>query len=93
MDVARAEDGSVTLPGTFPIHDLQDVGVEANLVRHGEYTTVAGLVLHRLGRIPTQPGDTVDLDGWTVEVTAVGHHAITEVRLVPRTYQDSPASD
>ena len=87
MDVAKAEDGSVTLPGTFPIHDLQDVGVEANLVRHGEYTTVAGLVLHRLGRIPTEPGDTVDIDGWTVEVTAVGHHAITEVRLVPRLHE------
>ena len=93
MDVAKAEDGSVTLPGTFPIHDLQDVGVEANLVRHGEYTTVAGLVLHRLGRIPTEPGDTVDIDGWTVEVTAVGHHAITEVRLVPRMHEESPASD
>lgn len=93
MDVAKAEDGSVTLPGTFPIHDLQDVGVEANLVRHGEYTTVAGLVLHRLGRIPTEPGDTVDIDGWTVEVTAVGHHAITEVRLVPRLHEESPASD
>lgn len=93
MDVAKAEDGSVTLPGTFPIHDLQDVGVEANLVRHGEYTTVAGLVLHRLGRIPTEPGDTVDIDGWTVEVTAVGHHAITEVRLVPRLHEESPASE
>ena len=93
MDVAKAEDGSVTLPGTFPIHDLQDVGVETNLVRHAEYTTVAGLVLHRLGRIPTEPGDTVDIDGWTVEVTAVGHHAITEVRLVPRMHEESPASD
>ncbi|HET6667236.1 MAG TPA: hemolysin family protein [Intrasporangium sp.] len=93
MDVARADDGSVTLPGTFPVHDLSDVGVDAHLVRHGEYTTVAGLVLHRLGRIPKEPGDSVDIDGWTVEVTAVGHHAITEVRLVPRTHQESPASD
>ena len=93
MDVTRAEDGSVTLPGTFPVHDLQDVGVEANLLRHGEYTTVAGLVLHRLGRIPKEPGDKVDIDGWTVEVTGVGHHAITEVRLVPRMHEESPASD
>lgn len=93
MDVARGEDGSVTLPGSFPVHDLSDVGVEANLVRHGEYTTVAGLVLHRLGRIPKEPGDTVDIDGWTVEVTAVGRHAITEVRVVPRRHEESPASD
>ena len=93
MDVSRADDGSVTLPGTFPVHDLSDVGVDAHLVRHGEYTTVAGLVLHRLGRIPKEPGDAVDIDGWTVEVTAVGHHAITEVRLVPSSPEDSQASD
>ncbi|HEX5970188.1 MAG TPA: transporter associated domain-containing protein, partial [Intrasporangium sp.] len=92
-DITRDEDGSITLPGTFPLHDLQDVGVDANLVRHGEYTTVAGLVLHRLGRIPKEPGDSVDIDGWTVEVTAVGHHAITEVRLVPSAHEESPAGD
>lgn len=83
LAIERAADGSFTLPGTFPVHDLEDVGVDAGLVRHGEYTTVAGLVLHRLGRIPTAPGDTVEIDGWTIEVTGVGHHAVTEVRLVP----------
>ncbi|HKX66128.1 MAG TPA: transporter associated domain-containing protein [Intrasporangium sp.] len=50
-------------------------------------------MLHRLGRIPKEPGDTVDIDGWTVEVTAVGHHAITEVRLVPRRYEEQAAGD
>lgn len=84
VDITRGADGSVTLPGTFPVHDLEDVGVVAHLVRHGDYTTVAGLVLHRLGRIPDAPGDTIDIDGWSIEVTAVGHHAITEVRLMPR---------
>jgi magnesium and cobalt exporter, CNNM family len=47
----------------------------------GDYATIAGLVLTALGRIPTGPGDRVVLTEWTVEVTAVAHHAITEVRL------------
>jgi putative hemolysin len=83
VGIAPAADGSITLPGSFPIHDLDDVGVMADVVRHGEYTTVAGLVLYRLGRIPKAPGDLVEIDGWSIEVTDVAHNAITEVRLLP----------
>jgi putative hemolysin len=83
VGIAAAADGSITLPGSFPIHDLDDVGVMADVARHGEYTTVAGLVLYHLGRIPKAPGDLVEIDGWSIEVTEVGHNAITEVRLVP----------
>ncbi|GAA6527543.1 hemolysin family protein [Intrasporangium sp. DVR] len=93
LDIERAPDGSIALPGTFPVHDLEDVGVNAGLVRHGEYTTVAGLVLQRLGRIPTAPGDVVEIDGWSIEVTGVGHHAITGVRLVPRPSSDPRTED
>ena len=46
-----------------------------------DYATIAGLVLTALGRIPTEPGDRVVLTEWTVEVTAIDRHAITEVRL------------
>jgi len=47
-------------------------------------TTIAGLVLVALGRVPTKPGDRVELARWTIEVTGTAHHAITEVRLTPR---------
>lgn len=83
VGVAAGPDGTLTLPGSFPIHDLDDVGVRADALRNGEYTTVAGLVLYRLGRIPKTPGDVVDIDGWSIEVTQVAHNAITEVRLTP----------
>lgn len=76
----RAPDGALTLPGTFPVHDLEDVGVRLESPT-GDYTTVAGLVLTLLGRIPDRPGDQVAVDGWQVEVLEVGHHAITKVRL------------
>ncbi len=76
----RSADGALTLPGTFPVHDLEDVGVRLESAS-GDYTTVAGLVLVLLGRIPDRPGDEVTVDGWRVEVLEVGHHAITRVRL------------
>lgn len=85
--VVNLPDGSVVVPGTFPVHDLIDLDVDIGPVTArtvpGDYTTVAGLVLVALGRIPTRPGDRVSLPKWTVEVTGVKRNAITEVRLIP----------
>ena len=81
LGVQRSPDGSILLPGTFPIHDLPDIGVELVTARSGDYTTIAGLVVSRLGRLPEQPGDIVEIDDWQAEVIEVGHHAVTRVRL------------
>ncbi|WP_410657033.1 hemolysin family protein [Amycolatopsis sp. lyj-112] len=81
LAVRDGQDGSLVLPGTFPVHDLVDVGVELPDAPAGEYATIAGLVLVILGRIPEKPGDRVVLSGWTVEVLGVDHHAITRVAL------------
>jgi putative hemolysin len=81
QSVRTEEDGTLALPGTFPIHDLPDIGVELDDRPHGDYTTVAGMVLTVLGHIPTGPGETVSIDGWEAAVTAVEHHAITGVAL------------
>jgi putative hemolysin len=83
-DVAQAvhePDGSILLPGTFPVHDLTDVGVDLESPADADYTTIAGLVLAGLGHLPTEPGETVGLDGWTAEVAGVEGRAITGVRL------------
>jgi putative hemolysin len=79
----RSADGSVVLPGTFPIHDLDDVGVDLQLRGSVDYTTVAGLALSLLGRVPDAPGDAVSVEGWRLEVVSVARHAVTGVRLVP----------
>ena len=79
LSVRHGEDGSIVLPGGFPIHDLDDVGVHE--IPAGAYTTVAGLVLDRLGRLPDTPGDRVVVGVWEFEVTGAGRHAITEVRV------------
>ncbi len=73
-------DGSWLVVGTFPIHDLIDLGIDAPT---GEYTTVAGLVLDRLGAIPERAGVAIELPGWRVEVVSVEDRTIREVRFRP----------
>ncbi|SFD64551.1 hemolysin family protein [Streptomyces aidingensis] len=82
--VRAQPDGSLLLPGSFPLHDLPDLGVDLGDLRHGPYSTVAGLVLARLGHVPRRPGESVRLPGWTIEVTGMHRNAITGVRLRPR---------
>ncbi|MFI2648104.1 hemolysin family protein [Micromonospora fulviviridis] len=79
--VRTEEDGTLVLPGTFPVHDLTDLGVELPNRPAGDYTTIAGLVLICLGHIPTVAGESVSVDGWDLAVAGVDHHAITEVRV------------
>lgn len=90
LAVRPMPDGSLILPGTFPIHDLPDINVDVTDAVAGDYTTIAGLILTALGRIPTTPGDRIDLAHWIIEVTRVSHHAITEVRLRPRGHRLGP---
>src|SRR5215213_2165130 len=82
-------DGSILLPGSFPIHDLPDLGIT---LPEGPYTTVAGLVLDRLGRLPDE-GEAVRVDGWQLEVLAVENRAITALRLAPSSGDISSSAD
>ncbi|MFE7804511.1 hemolysin family protein [Streptomyces sp. NPDC057430] len=76
-------DGSLLLPGSFPLHDLPDLGVDLGDLAQGPYTTIAGLALACLGRLPQHPGDTIRLANWSIEITGVHRHAVTAVRLRP----------
>lgn len=79
-DLATVEhepDGTIVLPGRYPVHDLVDLDVD---LPEGDYATIAGLVLDELGRIPS-PGDRLDVDGWRIEVREVERHSITRLAL------------
>lgn len=78
LSVRHSADGAVVVPGSFPIHDLDDIGIEAP---DSEYTTVAGLVLAELQRIPEQPGDTVTVGEWRYRVTGISKRSISEVTI------------
>jgi putative hemolysin len=77
--VRYESDGSIVLPGRYPIHDLPDVGIT---LPSGAYSTIAGLVLERLGRV-ANAGDEVEVDGWRIDVLGVTGRAISRVRLRP----------
>jgi putative hemolysin len=77
--IRREADGSVVLPGAFPMHDLADLEIS---LPEGPYTTVAGLALDRFGRVPAV-GETVEVAGWRLTVLAVEQRAITRLRLTP----------
>lgn len=80
--VEHGPDGSLILPGSFPVHDLVDLGVH---LPEGEYTTIAGLILDHLGRVPDAPGDEIVIGSWTITVLEVADRAIRKVRLVRQT--------
>ncbi|MDG4826676.1 hemolysin family protein [Asanoa sp. WMMD1127] len=84
QNVIRTKEGDLLLVGTYPIHDLPDIGVDLGDEDPRDYTTIAGLLLARLGHIPTAPGETVELPGHTAEVAEVTGRAITRVRLRAR---------
>jgi putative hemolysin len=75
--VRRHPDGSVSVVGSFPVHDLEDLGIAAP---PGDYTTVAGMILDELGRIP-DAGAYADIGGWRFEVTDASNRVIRRVRL------------
>ena len=77
--IAPQADGSVVLPGSFPIHDLEDIGVE---VPEGDYATIAGLVLWHLGHIPVE-GEEAALPGYRATILGMDGLSIDRVRLVP----------
>lgn len=72
--------GEHAVSGTLHLDEVADLtGLE---LPEGEYETVAGFVLDRLGRMATV-GDTVEEGGWRLEVTALDRRRIAEVRLTP----------
>ncbi len=73
-------DGTLVVPGRFPIHEMVDHDTP---LPTGEYATVAGLVLDRIGRLPEQ-GTKVPVEQWTLEVRAVRHHTIVSVAITER---------
>jgi putative hemolysin len=78
ISVRRLDDGSVVVPGSFPLHDLIDLGIE---VVDDKHATTAGLILGHLAHFPHAAGDRVQVGRWTFEVRRVTGRRITEVAI------------
>ncbi|MGI8663507.1 MAG: hemolysin family protein [Acidimicrobiales bacterium] len=71
-------DGTYELPGSLhPDEVLDSCGYE---VPEGEYETLAGFILQRLGRIP-DVGDGFGHGGWLIEVVTMDRRRVALVRL------------
>jgi putative hemolysin len=87
--VERHADGTVTVDGGFPIHDLPDLGID---LPTGDYTTVAGLVLAALGHLP-RTGEEVQVGDRLLHVVAADARAVRRVRIQPAVSDDAAAHE
>ncbi len=77
----RHPDGSVTVSGAYPVHDLDELGIDLPI---GAYITIAGLVLDHLGHIP-KTGETLTVGGWRLDILEASPRVIRRIRLAPIT--------
>jgi len=75
--VYTEDDGTKVLPGSYPMHDLVDIGLS---LPKGNYATVAGFILDHLSEIPAV-GTRLTVDDSVIEVRRIDRHAITEIAI------------
>ena len=79
-DAIQRDDGSWLLESAMAIPEFKDcLGLESLPEEdRGKYHTVSGLVLLLLGRI-AQPGDSVEVEGWRLEVVDLDGRRIDKI--------------
>ena len=86
--IERVDEGRFIVPGTLHVDEAQSrLGIE---LPEGEYETIAGFLMDRLGRIPER-SDVVEHDRWRLRVIAMHRRRVVQV-MVERT-ATSPPSD
>ena len=84
-------DGSQVVDGLMRLSEFEELAeVHLDADAH-QVDTLGGLVMHRLGRMPS-PGDELRLDGWPVRIEALDGHRVARVRVVPASPPPSPAT-
>jgi putative hemolysin len=76
----RTRSGDLLVDGSALIEDLNIEHPEYHFPL-GEYDTIAGLIIHHLGKIPAE-GEIVEYNGVTICVEEVEQHRIQRVRIV-----------
>ncbi|HEX2239712.1 MAG TPA: hemolysin family protein [Actinomycetota bacterium] len=77
-DIERLGPDRVVIPGNFTVHEAQErAGLE---LPEGDYETVAGFVMDRLGRIPKRR-DVVEHGNWRLRVLSMRRRRILRVLI------------
>jgi putative hemolysin len=77
--VEKMRDGSMVVEGTVSAAELRE-RYEIPLPESGEFETVAGFMLERLGSVP-KGGEVVSLGGWRLTVVDVERNRISKVKI------------
>ncbi|WKZ56531.1 MAG: hemolysin family protein [Bdellovibrionota bacterium] len=93
--IRRTKGGDLLVEGSIGIEDLNG-GCNIDLPL-GEYDTIAGFVIHELGRIPGV-GESLELPGMRIRVEEVDHNRvkllrISRTRRASATSSESPSND
>lgn len=85
--VQRLADGSMIVDALISIYDLADL-LDIKLDEDLPYDTLAGLILHKLGRFPER-GERVESNGFLLVCEEVKKTAIVKVRIVRQKPEDA----
>ncbi|MCU0760807.1 MAG: hemolysin family protein [Steroidobacteraceae bacterium] len=78
--VFRREDGSYLVDAQVELQELERELQTGGLSGDDAFTTLAGLVLERLGRMP-KTGDVLEAGRWRIEVVDLDRHRIDKVLM------------
>lgn len=78
LQVSKTKSGDLLVSGALLVTDLNEHFELA--LPPGEYDTVAGYVIHQLGRMP-QLGDSVKFNDHVIKVEGTKHNRITRLRI------------
>lgn len=79
LEYKQTRTGDILVDGSADIDDLNDE-YELN-IPEGEYDTIAGFVIHQLGRFP-KPGELVEYNGFKIKIEALEQNRVTQLRIV-----------
>ena len=80
--VVARQDGSLLIDGMMPAEEIFGRLTIPETVTRDDYTTLAGFVIFRLGRIPTA-GDAFEAHGWRFEVVDMDSRRVDKVLATP----------
>ncbi|MCY3606011.1 MAG: CBS domain-containing protein [Gammaproteobacteria bacterium] len=77
-ELVRQDDGRILVSAKMRIEEFdEEISSELDT---GEFDTVGGLVIHRLGRLPRR-GDSVEAGGWRFEVVSADRRRVKRLRV------------
>lgn len=84
----RREDGSWLVDGGMPVGAFEHATGAVGLTGHGDYHTMAGFVLHHLGRLPAA-GQSFEFAGLRYEVVDMDGRRVDKILVMPASAPDA----